>query len=57
MINKDDLGDVLILNADDNTIHSSFHDLNKLPQAVVGGANYCFCCRFIDHVDAEVKLK
>lgn len=50
MINKDDLGDVLILNADDNTIHSSFHDLNKLPQTVVAklkknlekGKSICF---------------
>lgn len=34
-VTKSDLGEVVILNADDNTIETPFDDLDSLPQDVV----------------------
>lgn len=35
-VNRAEIGDVVILDADNNTVESPFDDLNNLPQDVVG---------------------
>lgn len=39
---KSDLGEVVILDADNNTIKSPFQDLESLPQDVVRKVIYCY---------------
>jgi len=41
-VSKSDLGEVVILDADNNTIKSPFQDLESLPQDVVRKAIYCY---------------
>lgn len=41
-VRKSDLGEVVILDADNNTIESPFQDLESLPQDVVRKAIYCY---------------
>lgn len=40
-VSKSDLGEVVILDADNNTIKSPFQDLESLPQDVVRKVIYC----------------
>lgn len=35
-VNRAEIGDVVILDADNNSVESPFDDLNNLPQDVVG---------------------
>ena len=54
-VRQSDLGEVVILNADDNTIESPFHDLQSLPQDVVS-KTYIFQIASINYCTSFLKI-